>query len=74
MSEVITVRIPRQIKEKLKKYNVNVAAAVRKALEDCINKIEEKELEERLELVKKASEKIDFGLMTKLIREDRKSH
>lgn len=74
MSEVITIRVSRQTKEKLRKYNVNVSATVRKALEACLSEMEQKELEERLERVKKASEKIDFELVTKLIREDRESH
>jgi post-segregation antitoxin (ccd killing protein) len=74
MSDVITIRIPRKTKEKLRKYNINVSETVRKALEDCLNEVEQKDLEERLDHAKRFSEKIDFELLTKLIREDRESH
>jgi predicted DNA-binding protein len=74
MSDVITIRIPRKTKEKLKKYNINVSETVRKALEDRLNEVEQKDLEARLDRVKRFGEKIDFELLTKLIREDRESH
>jgi predicted DNA-binding protein len=74
MSDVITIRVPRKTKEKLKKYNVNVSETVRKALEDCLNEIEQKDLEEKLEQVKRLGDKIDTQLLTKLIREDRETH
>jgi post-segregation antitoxin (ccd killing protein) len=74
MSEVITIRVPRKTKEKLKKYNVNVSATVRKALEECLNEIEQKDLEEKLEHAKLLGDKIDPKLFAKLIREDREAH
>jgi len=74
MSDVITVRIQRKTKEKRKKYDINVSATVRKALEDHLNEVEQKDLDERLARAKRFGEKIDFELLTKLIREDRESH
>lgn len=74
MSDVITIRVPRKTKEKLKKYNVNVSEAVRKALEQCLNEIEQKDLEEKLDNIKQFGDKIDPELLAKLIREDREAH
>ncbi len=74
MSEVITIRVPRKTKEKLRKYNINISETVRKALDDCLNELERKDLEEKLEHAKCLGEKIDFELVTKIIREDREMH
>ena len=43
MNTVITVRVPPEIKEKLRKYGVRVSDVVRKSLEE---EIEKKRLEE----------------------------
>jgi predicted DNA-binding protein len=74
MSDVITIRVPHKTKEKLKKYNINVSEMVRKALEKCLNEIEQKDLEEKLDRVKQLGDKIDPELLAKLIREDREAH
>jgi len=72
---VITVRVSKKTKEKLKKYNINVSDTVRKMLEECVEELEQKELEERLERIKKRfGDKIDSETIVKLIREDRESH
>ena len=65
----------KKTKEKLKKYNINVSDTVRKMLEECVEELEQKELEERLERIKKRfADKIDSETIVKLIREDRESH
>jgi post-segregation antitoxin (ccd killing protein) len=74
MSEIITVRVPRKTKEKLKKYNINVSATVKKALEDCLKEVEQKDLEEKLDHVKRLGDQIDPELLARLIREDREAH
>lgn len=72
---VITVRVPRKVKEKLKKHNVNVSETVRKALEHRLEELERKDLEEKLEHIKKTmGNKIDPELAVRLVREDRESH
>ena len=72
---VITVRVPRKVKEKLKKYNVNVSETVRKVLDECLEELERKDLEEKLEHVKEQiGDKIDPALLAKLVREDRETH
>lgn len=71
---VITIRVTREIKEKLKKYNVNVSETVRKLLEKYLVELEFKNLAERLELLKeRLSGKIDPKLVAELVREDRET-
>ena len=70
---VITIRVAREIKEKLEKYNVNVSETMRNLLVKYIVELELKDLAERLELLKgRLSGKIDPKLVAKLVREDRK--
>lgn len=72
---IITIRVPRKVKEKLKKYNVNVSQTVRKVLDDCLKELERKDLEEKLERTKeRLGDKIDSKLLAKLIHEDRQTH
>lgn len=69
---IITIRVAREIKEKLEKYNVNVSETVRKLLDRYLVELELKDLAERLELLKeRLSDKIDPRLVAKLVREDR---
>jgi len=69
---VITIRVAREIKEKLKKYDVNVSETVRKLLDKYLVELELRNLAERLELLKeRLSNKIDPKLVAKLVREDR---
>jgi hypothetical protein len=70
---VITIRVAREIKEKLEKYNVNVSETMRNLLVKYLVELELKDLAERLELLKgRLSGKIDPKLVAKLVREDRK--
>ena len=72
---VITIRVPRKVKEKLKKYNVNVSETVRKVLDEYLEELERKDLEEKLEQVKEhVGDKIDPELLAKLLREERETH
>ncbi len=69
---VITVRVAREIKEKLEKYNVKVSETVRKLLEKYLVELELRNLAERLELLKgRLGGKIDPKLVARLVREDR---
>ena len=71
-TSIITIRVAREIKEKLEKYNINVSETVRKLLDKYLVELETKNLAERLELLKKRlSSKIDPKLVAKLVREDR---
>jgi uncharacterized protein Yka (UPF0111/DUF47 family) len=72
---IITIRVPRKVKEKLKKYNVNVSETVRKVLDEYLEELERKDLEEKLEQVKEhVGDKIDPELLAKLLREERETH
>jgi len=72
---VITVRVSKQTKEKLQKYNVNISETVRKTLEECINQLEQKDLERRLERIKERfADKVDSETIVKIIRLDREAH
>lgn len=69
---VITVRVAREIKEKLEKYNVKVSETVRKLLEKYLVDLELKNLAQRLELLKgRLGCKVDPKLAARLVREDR---
>ena len=69
---VITIRVPREIKEKLKKYKVNVSETLRALLDDYLVELELKNLSERLDVLKeRLSGKIDPKVVAKLVREDR---
>ncbi|MEM3384997.1 MAG: type II toxin-antitoxin system CcdA family antitoxin [Nitrososphaeria archaeon] len=71
---IITVRVSKEIKEKLEKYNINVSETVRKLLEKYVAELEMKDLEERLEQLKvRLKDKIDPKLVAKLVREDREA-
>jgi Arc/MetJ-type ribon-helix-helix transcriptional regulator len=69
---IITVRVPKEIKEKLEKYDINVSETVRKLLSEYLAELELKDLADRLELLKeRLGDKIDPKLVAKLVREDR---
>jgi len=69
---VITIRVTREIKEKLEKYNIKVSETLRKLLEKYLLELELKNLAERLESLKeRLSNKIDPKLVARLVREDR---
>jgi len=71
---ISTVRVPRKVKEKLEKYNVNVSETVRRFLDEYLTELEMKNLTERLEsLRERLGGKIDPEQIANLVREDRES-
>ncbi len=71
---IITIRVTREMKEKLEKYNVNVSETVRELLNKYLIELELKDLAERLELLKeRLSGKIDPKLVVELVRGDRET-
>ena len=71
-SVVISVRVPRALKEKIEKYGINVSSVVRDFLEKYVEELELKELSSRLEGLKvRLAGKIDPKLIAGLVREDR---
>lgn len=72
---VITIRVAKEIKEKLEKYNVNISETVRKLLDKYLVELELRDLGERLErLRERLSNKMDPKLIARLVREDREAH
>jgi antitoxin component of RelBE/YafQ-DinJ toxin-antitoxin module len=69
---VITVRVTREIKEKLEKYGINTSEAVRELLDKYLSELELNTLAERLDLLReRLSSKIDPKTVAALVREDR---
>ena len=72
---IITIRVPKKVKEKLKKHNINVSETVREILDQRLQELERKDLEEKLEQVKeRLGTRIDPELIARLCHEDRKTH
>jgi hypothetical protein len=71
MSEVITVRVKRTLKEKIRKHRINVSRTVREALEDEVKKRENVELAQAVTQMKAILEKIPDDEIVKAIRESR---
>jgi len=71
---IITIRVTREIKQKLEKYNINVSETVRKLLEKYLVELELKDLAQKLEQTKsRLSGKISPEQVARLVREDRET-
>lgn len=74
VSVVISIRIPRELKERLEELNVNVSKVVREFLEKYVSELELKRLREELrELRERLSGRVDPITIANLVREDRDS-
>jgi len=51
MSVTISAKVPKQLKQKAKLYGVRISEVVRKALQQEVNRVEQKSLEEGLDKV-----------------------
>jgi post-segregation antitoxin (ccd killing protein) len=72
MSVVVSVRIPRQLKEKLEKYGINVSELVRKKLAEEVEEIEREEIRKLLDELKSALQgRVDPRELSKLVEEER---
>jgi antitoxin CcdA len=71
MSEVITVRVKKSLKEKIRKHRINISKTVREALEDEVKKRENAELAQAISQMKAVLEKIPDGEIVRAIRESR---
>ncbi|MGD6807733.1 MAG: type II toxin-antitoxin system CcdA family antitoxin [Candidatus Bathyarchaeia archaeon] len=71
MTEIVTVRVKKSLKEKTRKYNINVSKTVRAALEAEIKKHEQEELSQALNDIKTILQKIPDEEIVKAIRESR---
>ncbi len=71
MPEIVTVRVKKSLKEKTRKYKINVSKIVRAALEDEVKKREEAELFRAISEMKVLLQKIPDEEIVKDIREAR---
>jgi len=71
MSEMITVRVRKEIKEKVKKYKIKASEVMRNALLEEVRRIEKDELIAALKDAKEILSKMDADAIIKSIREDR---
>ena len=73
MSAVISVRVPKWLKEKLEKYGINIAEVVRRSLMEEVEKVELEEIEKQLDILReRLKNKIDPYELAGIIDEERK--
>jgi len=71
-SVVISVRIPKELKEAIDRYGINVSEVVRSLLEKYVAELEDREVLSRLSrLRKRLSGRLDPVVIARLVREDR---
>ena len=73
MSITITVRIPRELKEKVNRYRIKVSEVVRKALEREVEERTRKLLYEKAERASRIISKVRSEEWVKAIREGREA-
>jgi post-segregation antitoxin (ccd killing protein) len=67
MSEIITVRVEKTLKDKIRQHKINVSETVRLALEDEVRKIENAELSNAIAEMKLVLDKIpDAEIITSI--------
>ncbi len=72
MSVVVSVRIPKHLKEKLERYGIDVPELIRSKLVEEVERIEREELRRLLdELKSRLQGKIDPYELSKLVEEGR---
>jgi len=71
MSEVVTIRVDKVLKEKIKKYKISVSKITREALEEEIKKHERQELVNAVSEMKTLLNKIPDDEIVRAIRESR---
>jgi len=71
MTEIVTVRVRKSLKEKARKYKINVSKTVRAALEDEVKKREEEEFAQAFATMKAILQKIPDEEIVKAVRESR---
>jgi len=72
MSEVVTAKVPKELRERARKYHIEISGLVRRALEAEVAKAEEQELRGELEKVAVALKgKLTERDLVKAVRETR---
>jgi antitoxin CcdA len=73
LSDVITVRVDHEIKQKIKKHRINVSQTVRKALQKEIAKKEEETLQRAFDEAGRILRKIPEKEIVRVLRESRQA-
>jgi post-segregation antitoxin (ccd killing protein) len=71
MSEIITVRVEKSLKEKIRQHQINVSETVRMALEDEIKRLENAELSRAISEMKLILDKIPDAEIVNAVRDSR---
>ena len=71
--ETVSTKVPSELKAKLRKHKIKVSKVMREALRREVAKAEAAEIDQRLEQISDALNKIDFERVVAGIREDRDS-
>ncbi|MBO3753698.1 MAG: CopG family transcriptional regulator [Candidatus Brockarchaeota archaeon] len=76
MSEIIAVKVSRELKKKMKtlKKEVNWPEEIRRFIEAKVREVEAKKTIERITREIENTEGVPKGFVVKLVREDRESH
>ncbi len=69
--ETVSVKVPAEIKQKLKKYGIKPSKLLRKTLEQEIRKREIEEIKTEIQNLGDALDRIDMADVVATIREDR---
>ena len=69
--ETVSVKVPAEIKQKLKKYGIKPSKLLRKTLEQEIRKREIEEIKTEIQNLGDALDRIDMADVIATIREDR---
>ena len=69
--ETVSVKVPAEIKQKLKKYGIKPSKLLRKTLEQEIRKREIEEIKTEIQDLGDALDRIDMADVVATIREDR---
>jgi len=68
----MSVRVPRQLKEKLERYGVNVSELVKRKLAEEVERIEREEVRKLLDELRSALQgRVDPHELSKLVEEER---
>ncbi|MDG7001790.1 MAG: type II toxin-antitoxin system CcdA family antitoxin [Nitrososphaerota archaeon] len=72
MQEVVSAKVPKELKERARKYGINISGMVRRALEAEVARMEEKDLRKRLdELSVSLSNRLSVKDVVRAVRETR---
>ncbi len=71
MSVIVTIRIPRSLREEAKKYNIKISEVLRRALREEIERRRQERIKELQKKAEKILSKIDKKEILEVLREIR---